>query len=370
MGIPIPEFKILLYGPTFHSAGTRARARFEGNALTISSRHGFFVVPPERITLRTGGFDGRQWLIDWTERDATYSAMLQNTEALEAFIHLAPANLARQLGQSRKRQTGANRHARFVPPLFALIALIALLALLLLGLLWANADRLEKWAVSHIGSEQERHLGELAQAQLLPSLKLMRHGLAPAAVESIGKRLTGEFMFTYHFHVAVNPEINAYALPGGYIVVNTGLLKAAASAAELAGVLAHEISHVEQRHTLRALLRAQGWWARLRALTGDFSGDGWGDMATHLSSLSYSRELENEADMAALEILRRAGVTPHGMESFLLRMTERQANSPPLLSSHPADKERLANLRAAIARQPTDGLYPIGIDWEHLQAEL
>lgn len=366
MGIPIPEFKILLYGPSFHSAGTRARARFEGNALAISSRYGFFLVPPERITLRTGGYDGRQWLIDWTERDATYSAMLQSAEALEAFIQLAPANLARQLGQSRKRQTNAGRHVRTVPTLFALIALL----LLGLGLLWANADRLGKWAVSHISTEQEQRLGELAHAQLLPSLKLMRHGLALAAVESIGKRLAGEFNFTYHFHVAVDPEINAYALPGGSIVVNTGLLKEAASAAELAGVLAHLISHVEQRHTLRTLMHAQGWRATLGAITGDFSGAGWSNMAAHLSSLSYSREQENEADKVGLEMLRRAGITPHDMESFLLRMAERHAKLPPLLSSHPAGKERLTNLRAAIARQPTDDLYPIGIDWEHLQTEL
>jgi Zn-dependent protease with chaperone function len=364
MGIPIPEFKVLLYGPSLHPSGTRARARFEGKALAVTAREGAFLVAPERITLRSGGFDGRQWLIAWAAQEGTYSALLQSEEALEAFIQLAPPELARQLHQVRTTRSRSTRS------FWLILAALALLALLTLGLLWTNADRLSRWAVSHISVEQEMRLGELGYARLRPTLKLIEQGPVATAVTAIGKRLSGESIYPYRFHVAVDPAINAYALPGGHIIVNTGLLQAADSAAEVAGVLAHEISHVELRHTLRNLMHGMGWRAILGVATGDFSGGYWGDMAARLANLGYSRELETEADRDGLEILRRARVAPHGMELFFVKLSQRQTDLPALLSSHPADGDRLAALRAAIARQPLDDLYPLHIDWESVKVEL
>jgi len=367
MGIPIPEFKVLVYGPGLHAAGLRARARFEGSNLAVLAHGVTLTVPAQHIRLKTGGFDGRQWLLIWVVQEGTYSAMLQGEEALEEFILHAPAEIGPQLNQARKDHARTGR--RFNLGL-GLLALLLLLLLLALGLLWTNADRLGLWAVSHISLEQERQLGELAYAQMRPSLNLQERGQAPAAVAAIGKRLTAESIHHYQFHVAVDPRINAYALPGGHVVVNTGLIQAADSAGEVAGVLAHEISHVEQRHTLRNLVHSLGWRALLGVALGDFSSGIWGDLAMRLGSLSYSRELESEADLGGLEILRRAGVAPHGMETFFVKLAARKDGGPTLLSSHPAGEERLAALRAAIARQPIDDIYSLGIDWEQVKADL
>jgi beta-barrel assembly-enhancing protease len=366
MGIPIPEFKVLLYGPRLPAAGLRARAHFECNNLVVKASGVALVVPAQQLRLKPGGFDGHQWLIAWVAQEGAYSAMLQGEEALEAFIQLAPADLGRQLHRTRRH------HARDVhrfSPRLAWLVLLLLVPLLLLLLFWANADRISLWAVSHISLEQERQLGKRAYDQLRPSLRLVEKGVAPATVAAIGKRLTAESIHHYHFLVAADPRINAYALPGGHIVVNTGLLQAADSAGEVAGVLAHEISHVEQRHALRSLLHALGWRALLGVAMGDFSGGVWSDLAVHLGSLNYSRALESEADQESLLILRRAGVAAHGMESFFTKLATRKDDVPPLLSSHPASVERLEALRAAISRQPADGLYPLGIDWERIKAE-
>lgn len=364
MGIPVPEFKVLLYGPPFHPAGTRARARFEGTSLAIMAHKGSFLVPPHLITLRAGGFDGRQWLITWVAQEGTYSAMLQGDDALEAFIYLAPPEIARQLKQIRKSHSIPGRRG-----IIALIVL-ALLALLLLGLFRVNAERLDQWAVSHISLEQEQKLGDLAYAQMLPSLKPLEAGVAPAAIEAIGKRLTAESNYHYRFHVVVDPQINAYALPGGHIVVYTGLINAANSAGEAAGVLAHEISHVEKRHALRNMVHALGLRALLGTVLGNYSGGIWGNLAEHLDSLNYSRELESEADMDGLETLRRAGIAANGMETFFARMTERESATPHLLARHPASDERLAALRTAIARQPIETTSPLQIDWEQVKVDL
>lgn len=364
MAIPPLEFKILLYGPNLHPAGVRGRAHFDGDALVITVHASHARIPADQITLMTGGYDGRQWLISWMTPEGTFSAMLQGGQALEAFIQLAPGELAKQLTHKRRKLSRKSRLA------LVGIGLLALCALLLVAWIWANADRLGQWVISPISIQQEQRLGELAYTQLRPSLKLQENGAAPRAVKAIGEYLTRESLYTYHFHVAIAPEINAFALPGGHIVVNTGLLAAADSAEEVAGVLAHEISHVEQRHTLRNLVLALGWRAFLGIVLGDYSASHWGNLAAHLGSLSYSRKLEIEADREGLEILQRANISPHGMETFFQKLAQRQDALPALLSSHPADEDRLATLRAAIARVPADDLRPLAIDWQRVKFDL
>lgn len=366
MGIPIPEFKVLLYGPSINPAGIKARARFEGNTLAVAAYKGFFLVPPNLITLRAGGYDGRQWLITWTAQEGTYSAMLQGDDALEAFIQLAPEEISQQLRQTRKDHAHTGRR------IIIGLTILALLVLSALGLFWVNADRLGQWALSHISREQEQQLGDLVYAQMRPSLKPLETGVALRAVRTIGKRLTDWSGYHYHyqFHVVVDPQINAYALPGGHIVVYTGLLKAMSNSGEAAGVLAHEISHVEKRHALRNMVHALGLRALLGVALGNYSGGVWGDLAEHLDSLNYSRELESEADLEGLETLRRARIAANGMETFFAKMTARENALRFLLSRHPACDERLADLRAAIARHPIEDIRPLPIDWEQVISEL
>lgn len=178
MAIPIPEFKVLLYGPGLPPAGKRARARFEGSVLTLIARRMMVMVAAQDISLTTGGFDGRQWVVSWVTQEGSYSALLQGEGALQAFIKLAPQEIGLQLQQSRKTQAHAGH--RFHPGL----TLLTLLLLLALGLLWVYADRLSLWVVSHISLEQERKPGNLASTQLRPSLNLLERGPPPAAVKS------------------------------------------------------------------------------------------------------------------------------------------------------------------------------------------
>ncbi len=367
MGIPIPEFKVLLYGPGLHAAGMRARARFTSGHLEAQGHGMSFKVPAGQLHLKTGGFDGQQWLIVWVDQEGTYSAMLQGEEALAEFIASAPPEIAPRLLKAQKLQAQSKRSFNLG---MVLIGLLLLLPVLALGLFWANGDRLAQWAVSRISLEQEQQLGELAFAQVRPSLKLLEQGEALAAVDKIGQRLTAESLRRYRFHLAVDPAINAYALPGGHVVVNTGLLLAVDTAGEMAGILAHEISHVEQRHNLRHLLHDLGWRGVLGVALGDFSGGIWGDLAAHLGQMAYSRDLEREADQSALEVLRRAQVAPHGLETFFAKQASRIGSVSTWLSTHPADDQRLAALRAAISRQPIDDVTPLLVDWERVKVDL
>ncbi len=163
--------------------------------------------------------------------------------------------------------------------------------------------------------------------------------------------------------------MNAFALPGGQVVVNSGLLRDAESAEEVAGVLAHEISHVELRHTLRNLIHSLGWRAVLGAAMGDLSGGVWANMAQELGELGYSRDMEREADMAGLQLLRRSGVPATGMLRFFVRMERNGASPPVLLSTHPSGLERMTALREAIAKTGPYTSQSLDISWDRVNRD-
>ncbi|TCJ15547.1 M48 family metallopeptidase, partial [Parasulfuritortus cantonensis] len=242
------------------------------------------------------------------------------------------------------------------------LGLVLALPFLLLGLFWANADRIAGWAAGHVSLAQEQQLGELAFAQMRPSLKLLETGPAPAMVQAIGARLTAGSKYRYQWFVADSPEVNAFAMPGGYVVVYTGLIGAAGSADEVAGVLAHEVQHVELRHSLKNMLHGLGWRAVLALALGDVSGGAWAGMAEQLGGMAYGRDLERQADLGALAALRRAGIAPDGLLAFFARLAGTEGPGLAFLSSHPATAERIDNLRRAIAAQPAYAAEPLPYD--------
>jgi beta-barrel assembly-enhancing protease len=176
-----------------------------------------------------------------------------------------------------------------------------------------------------------------------------------AALEALTRRVLGDSAMPYHLQVTVRDSniVNAFALPGGRIVILRGLLRSAQSPEEVAGVLAHELTHVLKRHPTRNLIAQQGTSLILGALTGGGIGHVVG---TLLASLSYTRAAEEEADAGAVELLDRAGISSWGLISFferLLRDEEKSGEShwlslvfPNYLRTHPATQQRIATVRA------------------------
>ena len=148
--------------------------------------------------------------------------------------------------------------------------------------------------------------------------------------------------------VVDEPVVNALAAPGGEILVYRGLLDRARSADELAGVLAHELGHVEHRHGLRGVTRAAGLFVLSGALSGGSDAVG---LAAALAVLSNSRAFEREADTTGARTLAAAGIGTQGLEAFFGRLEqERSKNAVQLseyLRTHPTDGDRVAALRAA-----------------------
>lgn len=366
--LPTPEFKVLVYGPDLPASGLPARAHFEPGVLVIQGHGRWFTVQVGQISLKTGGFNGCQWLIAWDAPHGPMTALLQGDDTVDVFIRVAPPEIARSLARVRRAQACRAWKFKLAVTVLGLVFLLPVVALVLF---WTFSGSFSQWAAEQVSPEQEVRLGQLAFEQLRPSLKLIEDGPAHDAVERVGVRLTaGSSPFRYQFHLARDVQINAFALPGGQVVVNSGLIQATADAQELAGVLAHEISHVERRHTLRNLIHDLGWRAVLGVAMGDFSGGIWGDMAEELIQLEYNRDLELEADRAAVALMRGTGLPPDGLVRFFERIQGEGQALPALFSTHPTSQERLAAQRELIGGL---GAYPhlaLDIDWARVKRDL
>lgn len=163
----------------------------------------------------------------------------------------------------------------------------------------------------------------------------------------------------YTFRVAVldTGTVNAFAAPGGYIVVYRGLLERTDSAEELAGVLAHEIQHVLHRHATQAIFRQASAGLLMAALVGDVSGlAAFGlEGARALADLGHSRSAEEEADRDGMRMLHEATVDPAGMIAFYDSMEGSEGDASGVmryLSTHPAVGDRVARLRTLAAAAP------------------
>lgn len=185
-----------------------------------------------------------------------------------------------------------------------------------------------------------------------------------AYINQLGSRLVAvsdDPGFGFTFFVVADPAINAFAMPGGYIGVHTGLILAAQSESELAGVLAHEISHVTQRHIARQIYQSKklsmasmvAMGLALLAARSNPQAAGaavTGAQAGAISAqLAYSRDFERESDRIGFDMLRRAGFDPAGMAGFFTRLQQTsrlyENNATAYLRTHPLTGERLSDMQ-------------------------
>jgi predicted Zn-dependent protease len=210
-----------------------------------------------------------------------------------------------------------------------------------------------------IPTSWETALGESVVQQLAPIDRRCADGRLKDSVDGIMARLAAARPDSpYRFHVTVvdGPIFNAYAAPGGQIVLFRKMLQSAERPEELAGVLAHEMQHIYQRHAMKALVRDLSIAAIVGAVFGDITGIGALAVAAGrtLTTLHYSRETETEADREGLRLLQAARVDPAGMVRFFetLKKHTGDAGLPAYLSTHPDTEQRLAEMKALAEAAP------------------
>ena len=148
---------------------------------------------------------------------------------------------------------------------------------------------------------------------------------------------------TINVHVVNNKEINAFAMPGRHLVVHTGLIQFADHQEEIAGVVAHEIAHIESGHVVKKLGKEIGLSILMNLTLGDIGGEVVKNALSTLTSTAYDRSLEKEADLKAVDYMLKAKMDPKMLSTFLGKLAE-QSQTPEVLqwvNTHPDSKERV-----------------------------
>jgi predicted Zn-dependent protease len=226
-----------------------------------------------------------------------------------------------------------------------------------------------------LSKNDEAQIGAAIMRQINASGMVIKDPQVTEYVSAIGHRVAahannGDYKFT--FFVVDDPTINAFALPGGYIGVHTGLLEATRTEDELAGVLAHEIAHVTQRHIARAvtankrqsmLSTAIMLGAMIAGALGGVDGDAMqGAIAVAQGTaaqaqINFTRIHEHEADRVGMSALANAGFDPDGMASFfevISRSTSPvESRMPEFLRTHPVSSSRIAEARSRARSYPS-----------------
>jgi predicted Zn-dependent protease len=209
-----------------------------------------------------------------------------------------------------------------------------------------------------IGTKQEVELGLQMHNELRQKMKFSRDPDAVQRLSVIGNRIAAASDrqdLEYRFSIVIDKELNAFATPGGFVYINSGLM-AAATDDELAGVVAHEVGHIAARHSVKqmqGLLGMQMLLGIAGGLSGKESVNQTLTIVFDLVNLGYSRKDEFQADKLAVRYSRRAGFNPWGIIAFFRKLEENSLqkgrSAPPVfLSSHPPIEQRIAQVEQEI----------------------
>jgi len=351
------EVQAIIFGPGLPPTGARGLLTVSviGVEALVSDRSQR--APLDRITLREVGFDRPGLEVAWHDGDGSWAVHVLDQNAAQRLLTSSPLSAtaaAATLKAAKRRSTAARSIAG------SLLAAVVIALVIVLVWIVLNAGTIAAWVAGRVPIDQEIAVGQQAFAGMRAGLELRDEGPAYDAVQSIVAKLTTGSKYRYEVHVANDDTPNAFAMPGGVIVVHTGLIAATTRPEELAGVLAHEVQHVELRHSLRGLIKELGLGGLWSFVTGDLGSTMAGRATLELARLRFSREDEREADARGLEALAAAGIDPTGMPAFFKIMSQKSADLPlAFISTHPLNEDRERDLQRRLQTLKPDGFVPL-----------
>lgn len=262
--------------------------------------------------------------------------------------------------------------------------LLALLFLFIVGsslALYFQIGKIKKAVAKTVPVNIEKSIGENVFKSSVDHSKLIDVPEVKNALTVIFDRFKvglKDQPYEFNFYVIKNDELNAFALPGGYVVIHTGLILEAESPEELAGVIAHEICHVTERHAIERIISSLGIITVCQVFLGDVSGvaaiivQG----AQLISMMQFNQSQETEADVKGYELMKKAKISHLGFIDFFKRAQKKRAEMPEeikatmsLISTHPPDENRIKKIMSLAVSDPYQP-EKLDIPWEALKEAL
>ena len=262
------------------------------------------------------------------------------------------------------------------------LGIIAAILLFFFGLIAARGPIAQSIA-KRLPPELEEQIGQTAYSQISLEAKLITdlgiqsqlHDLVTPLMEVLP-----DDRYEFKFHIFNNPDLNAFAMPGGYVVINSGLLLEVTKPEQVLGVLAHEIAHVTEQHSVRNIMESVGLFLVVQTFFGDMTGlaalvtEG----GAQLLQKSFSREFEEDADDVGLQYLVDANINPEGLIELLQILMDEQnktiygkaMDQMAWLSTHPTTEKRITDLRKKITKLSPNEYPPSSFDLKQFQDQL
>jgi beta-barrel assembly-enhancing protease len=226
-----------------------------------------------------------------------------------------------------------------------------------------------------ISQQQEIQMGQEYAQQINAQLPIVQDPELNRYINVLGDSiagLTSRKDLTWHFFIVDSKEVNAFAVPGGYVYVNRGLIERSDKMDEVAGVLGHEIGHVLRRHTVKQMEKEQGANIGITlacVLTGVCNSQVAGaaiNIAGSAVFARFSRSDEAEADQEGFNNVVRAGISPEGMVSMFRKLLEERKTRPAGVEAwfltHPLEEDRITAIQTRINQFPPSSLASLGTD--------
>lgn len=296
--------------------------------------------------------------------DRIEALIVEDPSFIETLHRISPSSSGRFGGPSTR-----GRKAAYLPLMLAGAVLLVYLAFT------KGVPLFVGMAAEKVPPSWEAKLGKSVEDQFMLVMKKCEAPQVDEALDGIVKRLIPvekDQPYTFKLNVVRNKDVNALAAPGGYIFIFSGLLEKTESPEELAGVVAHEMQHVLKKHATRKIINDMSTGILISLMFGGSENLGRAAVgaANTLNNLSYSRELEEEADRLGMEQIQKAGIDPAGMIRFFEKLEkEGPSTLKPLryISTHPLTGERIVNLQrlSSEGHSPKKPLHP-DVSWKEI----
>ena len=357
---PLAEKDRRVDGGAFHPQLPNGRASgvvlLSADAVHFKSDKGDFDLPAEGMKIELGGASDRIIFFSHPRHPQVTIHTADHSVLNHPVILRNPAFAAQRAKVNSKKR---------VASLVLCAVLIALVATPV-GL-YLSRDRIARSAAASVPVDWEIKAGDKLFEQMMVSEKLVTDKELTAQLKAITDPLVAgikDNRYPLKFHIVEDATLNAFAMPGGHVVIHSGLLMSADSAEEVAGVLGHEIAHVTERHSIRNIISSAGLFLLVQTMLGDVTGvvAVLANNSTFLLSRKFSRDFEREADNKGWDYLLAANIKPDGMITFFTKMQAEEKRmqekvkeatsidmgklTPEVLSTHPATEDRMKNLQS------------------------